>query len=113
MTREVVKKLLKGNNVGIFGCGNVWRLFYASGDAFAGDDYTLIDETPFLQRNGWNGRKVYSPTVIKERKIDTIISMIRSSKKEISEKLLMVYNIDGVNIIPCYDLDLVKQSDIK
>ena len=96
--------LFQEHKVGIFGCGNVWKMFYSIGDIFQTYDYDIIDETPFLQNDGWNGRTVYSPSVITKRGIDTIIVMLRTSKKEIQEKMEGEYNIKNLNIIMCYDL---------
>ena len=96
--------LLKEHKVGIFGCGNIWKMFYAIGNIFEKYDYDIIDETSFLQNEGWNGRPVYSPAVISEKGIDTIIVMARVSKKEIQEKMVNEYHIKDLNIVMCYDL---------
>lgn len=103
--QNYLELLLKEHKVGIFGCGNVWKMFYSvGGGIFQKYDYDIIDETPFLQNEGWNGRAVYSPAAISEREIDTIIVMLRTSKKEIQEKIESEYNINNLNIIMCYDL---------
>ena len=96
--------LLKEHKVGIFGCGNIWKMFYSIGNIFQKYDYDIIDETPFLQNEGWNGRPVYSPAEISEKGIDTIIVMSRVSKKEIQEKMAGEYHIENLNIVMCYDL---------
>lgn len=101
---ERIKIMLEKQRVGIFGCGNLWKMFFSVGDVFQKDNYVIIDETPFLQMNGWNGRKVYSPEIIKEKNINAIIVMTRTSKKEIQEKLDSSYHISNLDIIMCYDL---------
>lgn len=102
--KEKLERLIKEHKVGIFGCGNVWKMFYSIGEVFQKYDYVIIDETPFLQKEGWNGRRVLSPDVIKREGIDTVIVMLRTSRKEIQEKLEDRYNIKSINIIMCYDL---------
>lgn len=96
--------LIKNKKVAIFGCGNVWKMFYSIGNIFQECEYVIIDETPFLQKEGWNGRKVFPVGVLNTMEIDTMIVMLRTSKKEIQEKLESKYNIKNINIIMCYDL---------
>ena len=42
--------------------------------------------------------------MIVEYDIDTLIVMIRTSKKEIQEKLTNEYHIEKLDIIMCYDM---------
>lgn len=79
-------------------------VFSLGKSSFKKYDYAIIDETPFLQRQGWNGSKVYSPAILSNGEIDTVIVMLRTSKKEIQEKLEGECHIENVNIIMCYDL---------
>ena len=72
-------------------------MFYSVGDIFKTAQYDIFDETPFLQNEGWNGRKVYSPEMIAE-------NGIRTSKKEIQEKMMNEYHIQKLDIIMCYDM---------
>lgn len=102
--KNKLELLLKEHNVGIFGCGNIWKMFYSIGNIFQQYNYDIIDETPFLQNEGWNGKPVFSPSKISERGIDTIITMLRISKMEIQEKMDNEYNIKNLNIVMCYDL---------
>lgn len=102
--QEKLERIFREHKVGIFGCGNIWKMFFSVGDIFERSSFDIFDETPYLQKEGWNGRKVYSPDVISERGIDTVIVMIRVSKKEIQEKFEDKYNLKNLNIIMCYDL---------
>lgn len=102
--REKLEMIFREHKVGILGCGNIWKMFYSVGDIFKDAKYDIFDETPFLQNEGWNGRKVYSPDMIVEYDIDTLIVMIRTSKKEIQEKLTNEYHIEKLDIIMCYDM---------
>ena len=102
--RKKLELIFREHKVGIFGCGNIWKMFYSVGDIFKEAKYDIIDETPFLQNEGWNGRKVYSPDMIAENRIDTLIVMIRTSRKEIQEKLMREYHIEKLDIIMCYDM---------
>ena len=99
-----LSKLLRENNVAIFGCGNIWKMFYNADNMFKNYDYTILDETTYLQNEGWNGKNVYSPSIVEQTDIDTIIVMLRTSKLEILEKFEKQYNIHNINIIMCYDL---------
>lgn len=102
--KNKIESLLKTKRVGIFGCGNIWKMFYSVGEVFQNNKYTIIDETPYLQSNGWNNKEVISPRLIIDRKIDVILIMIRSSEKEIREKLKNEYELVNLEIIMCYDL---------
>ena len=42
--------------------------------------------------------------MIAENRIDTLIVMIRTSRKEIQEKLMREYHIEKLDIIMCYDM---------
>ena len=74
------------------------------GDIFQKGEYLIIDETPYLQMKGWNGRKVYSPAYIRENKVDVVIGMIRISLKEMQEKLENEYQIKDVEYRMIYDM---------
>lgn len=104
LIKPKLEYIIKYKNVAVFGCGNIWKMFYVAGKEFQNDNYVIIDETPFLQRDGWNDRKVYSPEVMKQKNIDTVLVMLRTSKKEIEEKLKEKYQIEDVEIVMCYDL---------
>lgn len=96
--------IIKNKRVAVFGCGNIWKMFYVAGEEFQNENYIIVDETPFLQKEGWNGRKVYSPDVMKQKNIDTVLVMLRTSKKEIEEKFKEEYQIENMEVIMCYDL---------
>ncbi len=102
--KDKLEEIFREQKVGIFGCGNIWKMFYSVGDIFKTAQYDIFDETPFLQNEGWNGRKVYSPEMIAENGINTLIVMIRTSKKEIQEKMMNEYHIQKLDIIMCYDM---------
>jgi len=104
LASERLRKLIKEHHLAVFGCGNIWKLFYAAGDIFDHFDYEIIDETPFLQESGWNNHRVYSPDVIEAHGIDVLLVMIRVSKKEVVEKIRGKYGMKKVHIIMCYDL---------
>ena len=104
LIKSKLEYILKNKNVAVFGCGNIWKMFYVAGEEFQNDNYIIMDETPFLQKEGWNGRKVYSPNALKQKNIDTVLVMLRTSKKEIEEKFKEEYQIENLEIIMCYDL---------
>lgn len=75
-----------------------------AGDIFQNGEYLILDETPYLQKKGWNGRKVYSPAYIRENKVDVVIGMLRVSLKEMREKLEKEYQIKDVEYYMIYDM---------
>ena len=99
-----LERMLQEHKVGVFGCGNIWKMFFQAGNIFQKYEYCIFDETPFLQNEGWNGRKIYSPDAITEKGIDIMLVMLRTSKKEIQEKLEEKYHISDIDILMCYDL---------
>jgi radical SAM superfamily enzyme YgiQ (UPF0313 family) len=103
LIRKKIEMLISEHNMAIFGCGNIWKMFYAVGEEFHNSNYDIVDETPFLQLDGWNGHKVYSPAILKEHKNDVLLVMARVSRKEILEKMKQ-YGIDNIEIYMCYDL---------
>lgn len=102
--KEKLSMLIEDRKVAVFGCGSIWRMFYMAGDIFQKGEYLIIDETPYLQMKGWNGRKVYSPAYIRENKVDVVIGMIRISLKEMQEKLENEYQIKDVEYRMIYDM---------
>lgn len=102
--KEKLSMLIEDRKVAVFGCGSIWRMFYMVGDIFQKGEYLIIDETPYLQMNGWNGRNVYSPAYIRENKVDVVIGMMRISLKEMQEKLENEYQIKDVEYRMIYDM---------
>ena len=74
------------------------------GDIFKGHNYVLADETPFLQKEGWNGRQVYSPARLGELGVEMLICMIRISRLEVEEKMYGKYHLPAMEIKMCYEL---------
>lgn len=104
LVRGRIEELIADHRLAVFGCGNIWKMFYSAGEVFHNQNYEIVDETPFLQKEGWNGHNVYSPAVLEEHGIDTLLVMLRISKKEIEEKIREKYKIKQINIVMCYDL---------
>ena len=102
--KEKLNTLIENKRVAVFGCGSIWRIFYMAGDIFQNGEYLILDETPYLQKKGWNGRKVYSPAYIRENKVDVVIGMLRVSLKEMREKLEKEYQIKDVEYYMIYDM---------
>lgn len=102
--KEKLNALMENRKVAIFGCGNIWKLFYSAGDVFQNGEYLLLDETPYLQKYGWNQRSVYSPLHIRDNKVDIVIGMIRISLKEMKEKFEKQYQIKGIEYQMIYDM---------
>lgn len=102
--KEKLNKLMKNKKVAIFGCGNIWKVFYMMGEVFQNGEYVILDETPYLQKNGWNGRSVYSPAYIQDHKVDVVIGMMRISLKEMKEKFEKQYQIKGLEFHMIYDI---------
>lgn len=102
--KEKLKMLMKNKKVAIFGCGNIWKMFYMASDIFQNEEYLILDETPYLQKNGWNKKKVYSPAYIHDNKVDIVIGMVRISLKEMQEKFEKQYQIRDVEYQMIYDM---------
>lgn len=102
--QEHLQDVLKNHTVAIFGCGSVWKTFFEMSDIFSGDNYFLTDETPYLQKEGWNGRRVYSPGELKKLNVDYVIGMIRISRLETEEKLYGKYKLPKMTVRMCYEL---------
>ena len=102
--KEKLNTWIKNRKVAIFGCGNIWKMFYMAGEIFQNGEYLILDETPYLQKNGWNGRKVYPPAYIREHKVDIVIGMIRISLKEMQEKFEKQYQIKDAEYHMIYDM---------
>lgn len=111
MVSATMKKLIKKRRLAVFGCGNLWKMFYSAGDVFRNGNYEIVDETPYLQANGWNGHDVYSPAVLKEHGIDTLLVMLRVSHKEMLEKMEH-YGMNDIDIIMCYELSDVRLENV-
>lgn len=104
LIKEKLKMLMKNKKVAIFGCGNIWKMFYMASDIFQNEEYLILDETPYLQKNGWNKKKVYSPAYIHDNKVDIVIGMVRISLKEMQEKFEKQYQIRDVEYQMIYDM---------
>lgn len=102
--KEKLSVLMKNKRVAVFGCGNIWKMFYMAGNVFQNGEYVLLDETPYLQKNGWNERQVYSPAYIRDHKIDVVIGMMRVSLREMQEKFEKQYLIKGIEYQMIYDM---------
>lgn len=102
--KEKLNLLIENKKVAIFGCGNIWKMFYMASDIFQNGKYLLLDETPYLQKNGWNERRVYSPAYIRDNKVDIVLGMIRISLKEMQEKFEKQYQIKGIEYQMIYDM---------
>lgn len=102
--KERLNALIRNKKVAIFGCGNIWKMFYMAGDVFKSGEYLLLDETPYLQKNGWNNKMVYSPSYIRDNRIDVVIGMMRISLKEMREKFEKQYLIKDIEYIMIYDM---------
>lgn len=102
--KEKLNEMIENKKVAIFGCGNIWKMFYIAGEVFQNREYLLLDETPYLQKNGWNERRVYSPTYIRDNKVDIVIGMLRISLKEMREKFEKQYQIKGIEFQMIYDM---------
>lgn len=104
LIKDKLSYLISNYKVAVFGCGNVWKMFYAAGDVFSEGGYFLLDETPYLQKHGWNGNCVYAPSYIREHKVDIVIGMLRISEKEMREKFEKQYGIKNVCYKMIYDI---------
>jgi hypothetical protein len=54
---------------------------------------------------------VYSPAVLKEHGIDTLLVMLRVSHKEMLEKMEH-YGLNDIDIIMCYELSDVRLENV-
>lgn len=74
-----ITNILKRDDVAIWGAfGRFFPSLYMSNEYLRDNDIILIDSSPIIQENGYQGKKVYPSSIIKERNIKFIVSCMNN-----------------------------------